>query len=183
MPSRRHLVSRVRPVLLFSCLLLTVCGCATTEFVHLREKPHNPLADRMNTTAFGVVKYSLRTDQFLRNTGYKGQPNLKGMILHTQEQTDTEHFHDASHALAELKYLGAEAAKIHDIQLASELYFDSAKSAWLYFATPVSSGQIPDPDDPDHRGTAEVYNASSEQLLRIARTSGKIKLGQSILMF
>ena len=182
MLSRRQLEFRVRPVLLFSCLLLTACGCATTEFVHLREKPYNPLADRMNTTAFGLVKYSQRTDLFLRQTGFQGQPNLKGMILHAQEQIDSDHFYDASHALAELKYLGAEAAKTHDIQLASELYYDSAKSAWQYFAMPDSGGRHPDPDDPQHRGTAEVYNASSEHLLRIARNSGKVELGQSIWM-
>ena len=182
MTSCRQLEFRVRPALLFSCLLLTVCGCATTEFVQLRKKPHNPLADRMNTTAFGLVKYSQRTDLFLRQTGFQGQANLKGMILHAQEEIDSAHFYEASHALAELKYLGAEAAKTHDIQLASELYYDSAKSAWQYFATPDSGGRHPDPDDPQHRGTAEVYNASSEQLLRIARSSGKVRLGQSIWM-
>ncbi len=182
MSSNCQLGFRVRPALLLSCLLLAAWGCATTEFVHLREKPHNPLADRMNTTAFGLVKYSQRTDMFLRETGYTGQANLKGMILHAQEQIDADHFYDASHALAELKYLGAEAAKTHDIQLASELYFDSAKSAWQYFATADSGGRHPDPDDPQHRGTAEVYNASSEHLLRIARSSGKVQLGQSIWM-
>ncbi|MDA1231102.1 MAG: alpha/beta hydrolase, partial [Planctomycetota bacterium] len=173
---------RVWPALFFCSLLLSVCGCATTEFVQLREKPHNPLADRMNTTAFGLVKYSQRTDLFLRQTNYRGQADLKSMILHTQCQIETGRFHDASHALAELKYLGGEAAKTHDIQLASELYFDSAKSAWRYFATADSGGRHPDPDAPEHRGTAEVYNASSEHLLRIARSVGKVQLGESISM-
>ena len=143
-PARRF-VSQLRPVLLYCGLLLTACGCATTEFVQLREKPHNPLADRMNTTAFGLVKYSQRTDLFLRQSGYQGTADLKGMILHTQRHINTEQFHEAAHALAELKYLGAEAAKIHDVPLASELYFDSAKSAWRYFATPDSGGRHPDP--------------------------------------
>ena len=182
MSSAHHFVSQVRPVLLYCCLLLIADGCATTEFVQLREKPHNPLADRMNTTAFGLVKYSQRTDLFLRQTGYQGTADLKGMILHTQQHINTEQFHEAAHALAELKYLGAEAAIIHDVQLASELYFDSARSSWRYFATPDSGGRQPDPNDPQHRGTSEVYNASSEQLLRIARSAGKVQLGQSIFM-
>ncbi len=182
MSSARLFVLQVRPVLLYCGLLLMACGCATTEFVQLREKPHNPLADRMNTTAFGLVKYSQRTDLFLRQTGYQGAADLKGMILHTQQHIDTEQFHEATHALAELKYLGAEAARIHDVQLASELYFDSAKSAWRYFATPDSGGRQPDPNDPQHRGTSEVYNASSEKLLRIAQSVGKVQLGQSIFM-
>ncbi len=182
MSSARPLNPRVQPVLLLCGLLLTAGGCATTEFVQLRERPHNPLADRMNTTAFGVVKYSQRTDLFLRQTGYEGNANLKGMILHSLGQISTEHFHEAAHALAELKYLGGEAAKLHDVQLASELYFDSAEAAWRYFATPDTGGRHPDPIAPQHRGTAEVYNASSEQLLRIARTAGKVQLGQSIFM-
>jgi pimeloyl-ACP methyl ester carboxylesterase len=182
MLSPRTVISRVWPALLLCGLMLTMPGCATTEFVQLREKPHNPLAERMNTTAFGLVKYSERTDLFLRQSDYKGHADLKSMILHSQDQVETGNFHDASHALAELKYLGAEAARIHDLQLASELYFDSAKSAWLYFATPDSGGRHPDPDDSLHRGTAEVYNASSEQLLRIARSAGKVHLGDSIYL-
>ncbi len=182
MSRARRSVSQLRPVLLYCGLLLTVCGCATTEFVQVREKPHNPLADRMNTTAFGLVKYSQRTDLFLRQSGYQGTADLKGMILHTQRHINTEQFHEAAHALAELKYLGAEAAKIHDVPLASELYFDSAKSAWRYFATPDSGGRHPDPNDAQHRCTSEVYNASSEALLRIAQGPGNVQLGQSILM-
>ena len=45
---------------------------ATTEFVQLREKPHNPLMERLNTTAFGLVRHSKRTDVFLEQTGYTG---------------------------------------------------------------------------------------------------------------
>ncbi|RLT07050.1 MAG: alpha/beta fold hydrolase [Planctomycetota bacterium] len=181
MASTRHIVLQVRPVLLY-CSLLLACGCATTEFVQLRERPHNPLTDRMNTTAFGLVKYSQRTDIFLRQTGYQGTADLKSMIRHTQQHTDTAQFHEAVHALAELKYLGAEAAKTHDVQLASELYFDSAKSAWRYFATPDSGGRQPDPNDPQHRGTSEVYNASSEKLLRIAQDVGKSQLGEPVFL-
>ena len=181
MASTRHIVLQVRPVLLY-CSLLLACGCATTEFVQLRERPHNPLTDRMNTTAFGLVKYSQRTDIFLRQTGYQGTADLKSMIRHTQQHTDTAQFHEGVHALAELKYLGAEAAKTHDVQLASELYFDSAKSAWRYFATPDSGGRQPDPNDPQHRGTSEVYNASSEKLLRIAQDVGKSQLGEPIFL-
>ena len=182
MSCERHFVLQVRPVLLYCGLVLMACGCATTEFVQLREKPHNPLTDRMTTTAFGLVKYSQRTDLFLRQTGYQGAADLKGMILHTQEHVHPDQFHEAVHALAELKYLGAEAAQVHDLQLASELYYDSAKSAWRYFATPDSGGRRPDPNDPQHRGTSEVYNASSEKLLRIAHGVEKVQLGQSIRM-
>lgn len=175
-------IPRIWPALLYGCVLVMACGCATTEFVQLRERPHNPLAVRMNTTAFGVVKYSERTDLFLRQTGYRGAAELKGMILHTHRFLADEHFHDASHALAELKYLAAEASMSHDRQLASELYLDSARAAWRYFSTPDSGGRHPDPNDTQHRGTAEVYNASAERLLRNAQIEHKVQLGQSITL-
>ena len=78
MLSARHRILCVRPALLFCGLLLTVCGCATTEFVQLREKPHNPLTERMNTTAFGVVKYSQRTDLFSASDQLPRASRFKG---------------------------------------------------------------------------------------------------------
>ncbi len=182
MASARHFVVNLWTALLFGGVLVSVSGCATTEFVQLREKPHNPLMERLNTTAFGLVRHSKRTDVFLEQTGYTGSDDLKQMIKHAAVHRSGKHFFEGTHALAELNYLAAEVIKTRDPQLASELYLDSSKSAWRYFATEDSSGQHPDPNRPEHRSTAEVYNASSEGLLRIANNFGKVKLGQSMLM-
>jgi pimeloyl-ACP methyl ester carboxylesterase len=157
-------------------------GCATTEFVQLREKPHNPLTERLNTTTFGLVRHSERTENFLRVSGYRGSDDLKRMILHTAASCGGEDSQEAIHALAELNYLAAEVVSTRDPQLASEMYLDSSKAAWRYFSNPNADGQLPNPNHPDHRGTAEVYNASSESLLRIAKTMGNVKLGRSLVM-
>jgi pimeloyl-ACP methyl ester carboxylesterase len=104
------------------------------------------------------------------------------MIQHASAHRDSELFHEATYAQAELNYLAAEVVKTRDPQLASELYLDSAKAAWSYFVTPGDDAVPPDPNDARHRSTAEVYNASSESLLRIAHRLGKVKLGQSMVM-
>ena len=182
MASIRRNVFWLWPTLFFYGVLALVSGCATTEFVQLREKPHNPLTERLNTTAFGIVRHSERTDVFLQRTGYKGGDDLKNMILHAKVHRTDEHFHEATYALAELNYLAAEVVRTRDPQLASELYLDSSKAAWSYFAVPSDDGQNLSPNEAEHRSTAEVYNASTEGLLRIAHGLGKVKLGQSMVM-
>ncbi len=182
MLSARDTVVWSWPALLFSCALVFASGCATTEFVQLREKPRNPLADRLKTTEFGLVKHSDETEVFLRQTGYAGGEDMKQMIKHARDHRNTGHYFEATHALAELNYLAAEVVRSRDPQLASELYLDSAKAAWGYFATKDSGGRNPDPNRPEHRVTAEVYNASSESLFRISKSIGKAKLGQSLQM-
>ena len=72
--------------LLMCSVLALSCGCATTEFVQLRHKPRNPLTDRLNTSTFGSVRHSERTEVFLRQTGYRGADDLKPMILHASHQ-------------------------------------------------------------------------------------------------
>lgn len=170
------------PALLICSVLVILSGCATTEFVQLRERPHNPLTERLNTTAFGLVRHSERTDVFLHQTGFQGSEDLKRMILHTLDHREGELYHEATHALAELNYLAAEVVSSRDPQLASELYLDSAGAAWNYFSTPNLDGHHMDPNLPEHRGTAEVYNASTESLLRIAQKTANVKLGQSLVM-
>ena len=133
------------PTLFFVCVLGCISGCATTEFAQLREKPHNPLTERLNTTAFGLVKHSERTELFLRQTGYQGGDDLKLMIRHSATHRAGKHYYEATHSLSELNYLAAEVVKTRDPQLASELYLDSSKAAWRYFATQDTSGEQPDP--------------------------------------
>jgi len=181
MPCAHDSVGLSWPALLLSVMVL-LSGCATTEFVQLREKPHNPLTERLTTTAFGLVRHSERTDNFLRASGYRGSDDLKRMIQHTVAYRCGEDSPEAIHAIAELNYLAAEVVRTRDPQLASELYLDSSKAAWQYFSIPDADGQCANPNHPDHRGTAEVYNASSESLLRIAKSIGNVKLGRSLVM-
>lgn len=162
--------------------LVLITGCATTEFVKLRERPHNPLAERLQTSRFGHLQPSQRTHSFLVNTGYRGDNSLQPMLQHCAHQLKAGWHPENLYALAELRYLGARAISRGDMQLASELYLDAAQAAWFYFSTPDRSGRLPDPSSASHRAAAELYNASTESLLRIARKTGNYQLCGSLLM-
>lgn len=155
-------------------------GCATTQFVELRSRPRNPLAERLQTSTLGQLRPSARAESFLRQTGYRGPEALSHMLPHAARQTSGSQRHEALYTLAELNYLGAQAVSSKDPPLASELYLDSAHSAWDYFCTPLPGGTLPDPADSRHRDTAEAYNTSCEALLRMAVKHDGCQLGDSL---
>lgn len=156
------------PVLLFGCALVS-SGCATTNFVRVRPHPQNPLTARLNYSVFSGLQPTDRTLQFLESTGYRGQRDIKSMLLHCRRQSSDFEAFSRGHALAELQYLAAEATQHRDPSLAMELAFDAAGDAWSCFARPDSTGMHADPSDPVTRDTAELYNASVELLLRLAQ--------------
>ena len=135
MLSARDTVVWSWPALLFSCALVLASGCATTEFVQLREKPRNPFADRMKTTEFGLIKHSDETEVFLRQTGYAGGEDMKQMIKHARSHRDTGHFFEATHALAELNYLAAEVVRNRDFRAACTIARPSAIEVEIGFST------------------------------------------------
>ncbi|MCA9057504.1 MAG: alpha/beta fold hydrolase [Planctomycetaceae bacterium] len=180
-PFRTHLQTCCAvPLLLVMCACLS--GCATTEFVRLREKPHNPLAERLEHSSWGRIGMSRRTASFLNSSGLQQRNDYRRCLQHAIQQQSGPAPREAAHAVAELSYLGGEHVRAHDVGLASELYLDSAHAAWNYFSMPDRSGTLPDPNASEHRSTAEVYNASCEALLRIAQKYGDYHLGHSFRM-
>ncbi len=175
-------VRRIGPALVLAGVMVLLSGCATTEFVQVRQRPHNPVTDRLKASSFGYVRHSKRTDSFLRQAGYRGEGDVKSLLQFCLKQPMTSDNLEAKHALAELQYLTGESIKARDPQLAMELYLDSAKTSWSYFAAPNEQGLALNPADPQHRSTAELYNTSSEKLLRLAKSVGKLQLGQSLRM-
>lgn len=182
MSRRRTLVAWRQPALLISCAMVFLCGCATTNFVKVRHKPENHLAARLNRSLLGFFRSSDRTDSFLAETGYTDGDDLRAMIEHCRRHRNDRNFPEATHALAELQYLVAESVRGRDPHLAMELYLDASRDAWKFFSTPDSGGVCRDPSAAEYRGTADVYNTSSENLLRLAKVHGKLKLGQNLRM-
>lgn len=179
----RLLVAWRQPALLLGCAMVLIAGCTPTHFVEVRHTPENRLNSRLNRSWFGSVNPSNRTVHFLSTTDYHGPSDSAEMISHClRQQKQPERFNDATHALAELQYLAADAVRSRDPQLAMELYLDACHDAWKYFSTPSVIGSLADPADPDHRDTAETYNASAEQLLRLIRQHLKISTDDSIRM-
>ncbi len=178
----RHLVALRWIWLVLAGALVLQSGCATTQFAELRRKPRNPLTERLETSLIGHLQPSARTQAFLQQSQYRGPEDLPAMLTHAASQLSGPGQHEALHSLAELNFLGAQAVAGRDIQLASELYLDSAHCAWDYFATRTHENRLPDPVAGPHRETGEVYNASCEALLRIARKHTDYTLGRSFRM-
>jgi pimeloyl-ACP methyl ester carboxylesterase len=167
---------------LIPVLWLVVCGCATTQFVELREKPRNPLTERLKTGRLGIAAATEKTAARVIATGYEG-PNRVGPMLKYLRNNRTGRVDQSSAAAqAELNYLAAKANYSCDQKLASELFLDAAEAAWSYFSTEDSLGYVPDPASDDHRAVAEIYNASVEALLRIAQQRSGYRLGRSLRM-
>lgn len=173
---------RALTAVILSLSPLVVCGCATTQFVELRERPRNPLAERFNTTRLGFAKPSERTVLTVRAAGYRGPDHVGGLLRHASSRVEELDDPSGLAALAELNYLAAESNRLRDLPLASELYLDAAEAAWHYFTTPDAGGRIPDPTDDAHRATAEIYNASAEAILRLARERSDYQFGRSLQM-
>jgi pimeloyl-ACP methyl ester carboxylesterase len=169
--------------LLLTGAALLLPGCATTQFVELREKPHNPLMERLQSTKIGQLRPSDRTERFLAATDYRGPRNPGNLIQHTRRCLKIHTDSEALHALAEINYLGSQETSHKDAYLSDELLLDSAQAAWRYFTRPDELGQLPSPADDQHRSTAEVYNASCEALIRSVRNRNRnFRLGHAIRM-
>jgi pimeloyl-ACP methyl ester carboxylesterase len=177
----RLLVAWRQPALLLGCAMVLIAGCTPTQFVEVRHTPENRLNSRLNRSWGGAVNPSNRTAHFLSSTDYHGPSDSAQMIAHClRQQRQPERFANASHALAELQYLAADAVRSRDPQLAMELYLDACHDAWKYFRNPSITGASANPADPDHRDTAETYNASAEQLLRLIRQHLRISTDDAI---
>lgn len=168
--ANRHCGSRLWCcVVLSSIWLLHLTGCQTARFVELREKPRNPIAERLTLSAYGDAGPSNRTRQFLASTGYAGGDDYLHMLRHCRSHQQQAFPGEALHATAELCYLAAEDTRRHDRGLAQDLYADSAHAAWSYMTRVQSDGRLPDPNGQPHRETAELYNVSLEQMLRMMK--------------
>ena len=163
-----------------ACCLMPAIGCTTVQFVELREKPPNPIMERLTETAFGGASVSERTQAFMQQTSYQGGASFAQMLHHTRRQIGTARHREALHAAAEVSYLASAEAQNRDRALAMELCLDAARFSWKYLTTPIEGGRVVDPNQSPHRQTAEVYNTSVESFLRMLRKAGRCRLGEAV---
>ncbi|MEZ6059185.1 MAG: alpha/beta fold hydrolase [Planctomycetaceae bacterium] len=178
--SRVFRLKRLLNAVVAALIAVVMGGCTTTQFVELREKPRNPLAERLNLTALGGPAPSERTQRFLAMTHYRGGRDNVLLLQHAKNQLAGNEPHEALHVAAEVSYLSGQAAALTDPALAMELYLDSAYYGWQYLDLPTEDGGLVDPNAMPHRETVEVYNTSVEEFLRLARRSGDYSLLRSM---
>lgn len=169
----------------FHCICALACvlsGCTTVQFVELREKPPNPILERLTETAFGGPGPSSRTQCFLRDSGYTGSHDFVQMLKHCRNQIGRENHAEALHATSEISYLAAQNARSSDPGLAMELCLDAARFSWMEFTETNDGGAVADPNSPSKRETVDIYNTSLQEFMKLARGTNAYRLGQPIRM-
>ena len=177
------MIGRLSTHILSACAVaFALSGCTTVQFVELREKPPNPILERLTQTAYGGPGPSAQTWKFLSGSGYCGATDFAQMLLHTRNQIGGENHSQALRAAAEISYLAAQSAVKNDRGLAMELCLDAARYSWIRFTETDSAGRMKDPNAATQRETVEIYNTSLQELLRLARDSGDYQLGKPMRM-
>lgn len=166
-------------ILLLWLLVPSVTGCTTAQFVELKEKPENPILDRLGTSPVGGPQMSRRTRQFLTASGYQGGQTFVQLLKHSRSVAARQPSLEALHASAELSYLAAESCP-SDPALSLELALDAVDSGWQYLSQTDSTGTTIDCTVQPHCQTKDVYNAGVQKLLRLLKKSKNHHLASSV---
>src|SRR3954469_23921894 len=183
-PTRRTVPMPDRSALLRCCLamLLFLAGCASSsEWVKVRDTPHNPLAGTLDLVSRSGPKPTDRTIQLLRRFNLEGE--LKGsrtvLLSHLEEIQRREPDRELEYAMAEIAYITAtQAEKLHH-RRAMQFYGTAMIHAYRYlFESELSrpDGAVAlsiNPYDPQFRGASDLYNQSLEGMLRHVRREGE----------
>lgn len=168
-------------ILLPWLLLLSSTGCTTAQFVELKEKPENPILDRLGTSPLGGPQMSRRTQTFLQASNYQGGNTFVELLRHCRQIATTQGLPEALHASAELSYLASETSSA-DPPLALEMALDSIEASWQYLSHSNPNGKTVDCTVQPHIQTKEVYNASVKRFLRLLKKAPNHHLASTIKM-
>ncbi len=171
----KPLVSTLAARLVATLVLLLALGCVTgSEWVKVRDTPHNPLAGTLDLLSRNGPKPTSRTIQLLRR--YDLEDELKGdraaLLARLEDIQRREPDREHEYAMAEIAYITAtQAEKLHR-KRALQFYGTALIHAYRYlFESEIdsSTGSVSlaiNPYDPQFRGASELYNQSLEGMLR-----------------
>ncbi|MDZ4817829.1 MAG: alpha/beta fold hydrolase [Planctomycetota bacterium] len=163
-------------------LILLICtagGCASTNWVNVREVPRNPLSDRLNLMARGGPKPTERTMQFLRRYNLTAELSQepKQQLQDIQEVLNRDPSPEGCQAFAELAYIGGvKLESSGKPEAAVDLYGASVAHAYKFLFDPCFA-QFRNPYDPIYREACDLYNGALESSLRIVKKHGQLRPG------
>ncbi len=172
----RH-CGRTWPRVLVLFLLVSVCGCASDEWVQVRDTPRNPLEGTLGLMTPGGPKATERTRQLVRRfnlADLKGDPHA--LIARLEEIQEREPSREHEYAMAELAYLTAKESETLNRDRALEFYGTAIMHAYCYLFE-FDRDQPMNPYDPQFRGASDLYNQSLEGVLRLVRRDGELRPG------
>jgi pimeloyl-ACP methyl ester carboxylesterase len=164
------------------CFLLS--GCASTNWVKLREAPKTPLVERLNLMARGGPKPTGRTMQFLRrydlvDAAGELDDDPRELLAKIQYAIEQDPSPDGCHAFAELAYIsGIKRQNDRNPRLALDLFGASVAHSYLYLFDPRFA-QYRNPYDPQFREACDLYNGALEGALRIVQKNGTLRPGST----
>ncbi|MEM9186024.1 MAG: alpha/beta fold hydrolase [Planctomycetota bacterium] len=177
MPTPSHQPWRLAAPL---CVALVIAGCSSDpEWVSVRSKSRNPFTLRPGAFKQELPEPSPRTAQLLRRYDLGGRldANRKGAIIELGQRGAPATRHEHEFAMAELAYLGALE---NEGNQAKSLDFYGAALLHSYRYLFRDSDKTPcNPYDPQFRGACDLYNKSLEGLLRVVRSDGGLRPGDS----
>ena len=155
-------------------LVLTLVGCASTDYITMRKVPHNRLAEPLKLFSFWGPKPSPRTLRLLRRFALDGeQPNVVLTSLDHQIVEDPQP--ETLYSYSELAYIeGQRAVAKGQSKKALEYFGASVTHAYWYLFDPQFD-HFRNPYDPQFRQACDVYNGALEAALRIVKQQGDLQ--------
>jgi pimeloyl-ACP methyl ester carboxylesterase len=182
-PRGARLERRGRRVTAFCALLLTsasVAGCASAEWVKVRDTPRNPLAGTLDLLSPGGPKPTERTQQLIRR--YNLTDELDGdraaLLARLAEIQRREPNREHEYAMAEIAYITAKQSEQLRRDRALEFYGTALIHAYRYLFA-FDDGLPLNAFDPQFRGASDLYNQSLEGVLRLVRREGELRPGMT----
>lgn len=155
-------------------------GCASSKYATLRSVPKSPLVEPLKLASRKGPRASRRTRQFLRVYDLADYQNgdPQELLARVQKIIEAEPSADKVHAFAELAYLEAKKAEVHDPRLALNLYGASVLYAYQYLFDDRFRYRR-NPYDPQFRGACDLYNGALEGALRLVCRDGGLVPGRT----
>lgn len=166
--------------------VVILVGCASNEWVTVRDTPRNPLAGTLNLLSPSGPKPTERTQQLLRRYDLLDDFNgdRAALLARLEDFHRREPNREHEYAMAEIAYITAtQAEKLHR-RRALQFYGTSLIHAYRYLFESERAGDggttlALNPYDPQFRGASDLYNQSLEGVLRLIRQDGEIRPGMS----
>jgi pimeloyl-ACP methyl ester carboxylesterase len=175
---------RRRTLLILHCIAMiagvTLAGCASSQWVKVRDRPRNPLAGTLDLMSPGGPKPTARTMQLVRRYDLTAElkRNPAALVARLEDIQRREPNREHEYAMAEIAYITAsQSEKLHRSR-ALEFYGTALIHAYRYLFDP--DAVLPaNPYDPQFRGASDLYNQSLEGMLRLVQKEGELRPGVS----
>ncbi len=160
-------------------ILCAIAGCASKDWVTVREVPTNPLAGPLQLLSITGPKPTPRSEQFLRQSDLDGVFDLPPheMLARMQQLVSAEPTAQGMYTISELTYIaGVKANAAGDEATALDMFGASVAHAYMYLLDDRFA-QERNEYDPQYRRACELYNVALEGALRIAAANDGIRPG------